>query len=416
MSGGDGKKNPSRTLRERLAAARAALTAKAYRVPDAVGAVPVYRSKLPTAERLFPYLKKIDASRWYTNRGELVCELERRLSLRFGGRSDIVVTAASGTSAIEGAILAGPGRATAERPLALVPAYTFVATAFAVERCGYTPYLVDIEPDNWMLGPERLSDHPLLPQTGLVVPVSAYGRPLRQKAWQDFQDRTGVPVVIDAAAAFEAVIADPNGMIGRIPIALSFQATKSFSSGEGGAVVWSDVEGLSRVVSSLNFGFRRSRASEASGSNGKMSEYHAAVGLAALDEWEAKAAANRAVAAAYRRATVARGMADCVIAAPDIASNYALLAADSLGEASEVIGELAANRIEHRLWYGLGLHRQPYLASAAADPLPVADDLAPRLVALPCFEDLAAETIDRIAACLARVLISQPTAAPPSRA
>jgi dTDP-4-amino-4,6-dideoxygalactose transaminase len=393
-------------LREEHLAASAALAAKAFRTQDADGGVPVYRSRLPTAERLLPYLKMIDANRWYTNRGELVCELERRLAILFGGRTDIVVTAASGTSAIEGAILAGAGRATAQRPLALIPAYTFVATAFAVESCGYTPYLVDIEPDSGMLEPQGLWDHPLLPQTGLVVPVSAYGRPLQQSVWQEFQARTGIPVVIDAAAAFEAVIADPGEMIGSIPLALSFQATKPFSTGEGGAVIWSDVEALGRVVSSLNFGFRQSRASEASGTNGKMSEYHAAVGLAALDEWEAKAAANRVVSAAYRGAAGARGLADRIAVAPEIASNYALFAAASPGQASDVIGELRANRVEHRLWYGLGLHKQPYFASAAADPLPVTDDLAPRLVALPCFEDIEVQTVDRIIACIARVLAS----------
>jgi dTDP-4-amino-4,6-dideoxygalactose transaminase len=219
---------------------------------------------------------------------------------------------------------------------------------------------------------------------------------------------SGIAVVIDAAAAFEAVIADPDAIVGTVPIALSFQATKTFSSGEGGAVLWSDVEGLARVVSSLNFGFHRSRLSESSGSNGKMSEYHAAVGLASLDEWEAKAVANRIVAEAYRRAATVGGIADQVVVAPDIASNYALFVAASPQQASEVIGALTSERIEHRLWYGLGLHKQPYYASTPADALPVTDNLAPRHVALPCFEDLAVEAIDRIIACLARALASTP--------
>ena len=244
----------------------------------------------------------------------------------------------------------------------------------------------------------------MLPRAGVVVPVAAYGRPPRQAAWQHFRDLTGIAVVIDAAAAFEAVIADPNATIGSVPLALSFQATKTFSSGEGGAVLWSDIDGLARVVGSLNFGFRRSRLSESSGTNGKMSEYHAAVGLAALDEWEAKAAANRIVAEAYRRAATAAGIADQIVVAPDIASNYALFVAASPRQASEVIGALTSERIEHRLWYGLGLHKQPYFAATPADALPVTDGLAPRHVALPCFEELAVAAIDRIIACLTRAL------------
>jgi dTDP-4-amino-4,6-dideoxygalactose transaminase len=369
----------------------------------AVGTIPVYRSRLPGAERLLPYLKRIDRNRWYANRGELVVELERRLSSLFGGRIENVVTASSGTSAIEAAILASAGRAASPRPFALVPAYTFVATAVAIERCGYLPYLVDIDAETWMASPSRLLNHPMLPRTGVVVPVAPYGRPILQTAWQNFMHRTGIPVVIDAAAAFEAVLADPGGLAGTVPIALSFQATKSFSTGEGGAVVWSDAEGLARVVSCLNFGFRDSRDSKGPGINGKMSEYHAAVGLAALDEWDTKAAANRAVAEAYRRAT-ARRIGDRLIAAPEIASNYVLLRLTSRAQAAKVMRDLSAHGIEHRLWYGLGLHRQTYFASAAADSLPVTDDLAPRLVALPVFEDLEIEAIELIADRAARAL------------
>jgi dTDP-4-amino-4,6-dideoxygalactose transaminase len=366
--------------------------------------IPVYRSKLPSAERLLPYLKLIDRNRWYTNRGELVRELERRLSQLFGSRGDVVVTASSGTSAIEGAILASAGRATPERPLALIPAYTFVATAIAAERCGYVPYFVDIDVEGWMAAPERLVDHRMLSRTGLVVPVAPYGRPPPQVPWRDFMRRTGIPIVIDGAAAFEAIIADPARFTGAVPIALSFQATKPFSTGEGGAVVWSDADGLARVVGCLNFGFRRWRDSESPGINGKMSEYHAAVGLASLDEWATKVAANRTVAGAYRRASAAHGIGDRITSAPDIASNYVLLMPADAAQAADVIRQLSAEDIEYRLWYGLGLHKQTSFSTAGADPLPITDDLAPRLVALPAFEDLTGETIERIIGRVARSL------------
>jgi dTDP-4-amino-4,6-dideoxygalactose transaminase len=141
-----------------------------------------------------------------------------------------------------------------------------------VERCGYAPYLVDIDSASSMDSLERLLDHGMLSRTGVVVPVTPNGRAPDQIRSQDFLCRTGVPVVIDAAAAFEAVIADPGQTAGLAPIALSFRATKTFSAVEGGAVVWSDPEGLDRVMSALNFGFRRLRDSENSGGNGKMSE------------------------------------------------------------------------------------------------------------------------------------------------
>ena len=241
---------------------------------------------MPRAARLLPYLETIDANRWYTNRGELVNVLEARLGDRLGGGRAKVISAASGTAAIEAAILATAGRATLQRPFALLPAYTFVATACAVERCGYLPYLLDIEPDTWALAARRLEDHPMLQRAGVVVPVAPYGCAIEQADWVEFASRTKVPVVIDAAAGFEAVAADPQRCTGTIPVALSFQATKAFSCGEGGAVIWSDADGLLRVVRSLNFGILWKRESTSPGTNGKMSEYHAAVGLASLDEWD----------------------------------------------------------------------------------------------------------------------------------
>ena len=124
---------------------------------------------MPRAARLLPYLETIDANRWYTNRGELVNLLEARLGQRLGGGTANVISAASGTAAIEAAILATAGPATPNRPLALLPAYTFVATACAVERCGYVPYLLDVEPDTWALAAERLLRHPILARAGVVA-------------------------------------------------------------------------------------------------------------------------------------------------------------------------------------------------------------------------------------------------------
>src|SRR5687768_8800347 len=102
--------------------------------------IPVLRPQLPDAERLLPYLRRIDASRLYTKYGPLVTQLEarltRHLALPAGGRA----SASSRTAGRVGAILAVAGRATGRRPLALVPDYTFVATAVAAEQCGFRPH------------------------------------------------------------------------------------------------------------------------------------------------------------------------------------------------------------------------------------------------------------------------------------
>jgi dTDP-4-amino-4,6-dideoxygalactose transaminase len=366
--------------------------------------LPVYRASLPSAERLIPYLETIDANRWYTNRGELVLALETLLGDLLGAGGSKVITAASGTSAIEAAILATAGRAKPERPFALIPAYTFVATAAAVECCGYRPYFLDVDHDSWGLDADRLVGHPILKHAGIVVPVAPYGRAVALTDWNAFVARTNIPVVIDAAAGFEAISADPKARTGPIPVVLSFQATKTFSSGEGGAVVWSDDDGLMRVVRSSNFGILWRRESTSAGTNGKMSEYHAAVGLASLDEWKEACVANRAVAQAYREAADERGLGEQLIVAPNIASNYALLDAGSPSAAKDVVAALRADNIESRWWYGYGLHHEPYWRSAERDPLPVTDSIAPSIVGLPMYRDISLADITRVIDCAARAL------------
>jgi dTDP-4-amino-4,6-dideoxygalactose transaminase len=358
--------------------------------------VPVLRPQLPDADRLLPYLRRIDSARIYTNWGPLVSELEHRLSEHFGLPPHGVVSASSGTAALIGAILAGAGRAKPDRPLAVIPAYTFVATAIAVEQCGYQPYLVDVNADNWLLDIEGLVGHPLLDQIGLVVPVAVFGRPVAQDVCVAFRERTGIPVVIDAGASFEGVSAEPAKYLGSIPAAMSFHATKSFATGEGGCVVTTDAMLAERVGRALNFGFHQSRESTADSTNGKMSEYHAAVGLAELDGWTQKRAAWRRVADRYRRYLGATGLASRFVGTPDVAGCYALLPCEDDREAERVQHSLCRADIEFRLWYGKGLLGQPHFEDLSHDALDVTSHIAPRIVGLPVATDLSDSAVRRV--------------------
>jgi dTDP-4-amino-4,6-dideoxygalactose transaminase len=368
----------------------------------AAGRVPVYRAKLPPAAALLPYLERLDVTRHYSNRGELVEMFEARLRAALGLEDARAVTAASGTAALQAAILATAGRATAEKPLAIVPGYTFVATALAAEACGYEVVFADIAADGWMLDADMLRGHPALPGTGIVLPAAPYGVAPAQGAWAAFREATGLPVVIDAAASFDAVRRDAAGSTGTVPVCLSFHATKAFSTGEGGAVIWSDIDGLKRAAQALNFGFLGSRACRAAGFNGKLSEYHAAVGLAGLDGLAATDAARGAVQAAYRAAAVAHGIEGQLLIGPAIAANYALFAAGGGAEAAGVCASLQAAGVDYRFWYGAGVQREPYFAPQPA--LPHAEALAARLIGIPVYDDIGVEEIEVITATLAAVV------------
>lgn len=370
--------------------------------------LPVFRPLLPSAETLLPYLRQIDANRLYTNRGPLVWQFEQRLAGLVGAETFAVRSAASGTLALELAILAHAGRATPARPLALMPALTFAATAQAAERCGYRPVFVDVDPDRWTLEAEALAGDPRLRHAGLVVTVAPYGRLPDTEAFARLQAASGVPVVVDAAAAFEPLLGAPGRICTAVPLAVSFHATKAFSTGEGGAVLWRCRAGQDRVIQIANFGFRNSREAQMVGLNAKLSEYHAAVGHAMLDMLDDRRAAHARMAALYAGLAEGRAPGGRLHLPPAISPAYALLETPDAAGCDRAEAALTARGIETRRWYGHGLHVQPYFTDPAAAALPVTDGLCRRLLGLPAAPDLGPDQVARVLDALATACPAPP--------
>lgn len=365
--------------------------------------IPVLRPRLPAAQQLLPWLQRIDENRVYSNWGPLVTGFSARLCRLFGlpEGGDILTCTNSGMSALIGAILGSAGRASEGRPLAIVPDFTFTATGQAVQMCGFRPVLADCRADTWTLHPDDLLAQPgLLARTGLVVPVAPFGRPVAQQAWLDFRARTGIPVVIDAAACFDTFIpADgiPHPGIGPLPVALSFHATKVFATGEGGAVICTDAALANRIWQSLNFGFQGSRNSMVEGLNGKMSEYAAAVGLAELEGWTEKRQGFATAFAHYRDVFAALGIPGTLYGPPAISAAYVLLDCGSVERCSQLMRALADQHIDTRLWYGEGLSAHTVFADAQRLPLACGPALqAASLLGLPVAPDLGRDRIERI--------------------
>jgi dTDP-4-amino-4,6-dideoxygalactose transaminase len=366
--------------------------------------IPVLRPRLPAVERLLPYLRRIDATRVYANWGPLVLELEERLcrcfSLPLGG----VVSAGSGTSALTAAILIAAGRASGQRRRAIVPALTFVATAAAAESCGYTLRIADVDPETWQLDPERVAARADLDEVAVVIPVAPFGRPVPQTAWLEFRERTGIPVVIDGAATFETAAGQPERILGELPVAMSFHATKAFATGEGGCVASTDTAVVEQIGQALNFGFSGSRDSATPSLNGKLSEYHAAVGLAELEGWGTKQEATTRVFDLYRESFCMLGLGDRLVCGPDVASIYVLFRAKTRSEANAIAESLTEDGVSYRLWYGGGLQAHTQYAGHSSDQVPVTKELAPRLIGLPFAVDLDERAVERIGTAVARAL------------
>jgi dTDP-4-amino-4,6-dideoxygalactose transaminase len=330
--------------------------------------------------------------------------LERRICALLALPLGAFQSASSGTNALVGAILARAGRAGVQRRVAIVPALTFVATALAVEECGYSPFLADVDADTWMLDPKAFDDVEL-ERVGLLVPVAPFGRPVPQEPWRAFSAKTGIPVVIDGAASFDALTKASPAYLGEVPVALSFHATKSFSTGEGGGVITTDLDLAKRTLRALNFGFFDTRDCKGPSVNGKMSEYHAAIGLAELDVWNEKLAAFQRVAGWYRKYAQEQGIGRHVVVTPEIGACYVLFRANDAAQAEAVVAALDADLIDSRWWYGRGVHHQTHFQDAPRGELGITDKLALQLIGLPLAWDLEERSVERIVTRLSHALL-----------
>ncbi len=343
--------------------------------------VPVARPQLAPVEAALPYLRQVDDARTYSNYGPLNARFEARLAERFGLPAECVVTCANGTVGLTLALLAATGGRVG---LCLMPSWTFTATAHAATAAGLTPFLVDIDGTSGALTPEiaqaALARAPR--DVAAVMPVSPYGLPLDIAAWDRFAGRTGVPVVVDAAAGFDGLVP------GEAAAAVSLHATKVLGLGEGGFVVSRNVGLIADLRARANFGFAGRRESSTVGLNGKLSEYGAAFGLAALDLWPVQRPRWLSLLGYYRAALghlLAEGLGETWVGSTACITTEA---------AAEIEQRLTQRGIATRRWWGEGVHAQPAFAQAPRLALPATERLAATTLGLPCYPDIEVAALE----------------------
>jgi dTDP-4-amino-4,6-dideoxygalactose transaminase len=348
------------------------------------------RPKLPSTHRLVPYLESIDTSQLYSNFGPLTAALEDRLAEQYGLKEGAVATVANATLGLAIALaVQQPPAGT----LCAMPAWTFVASAHAAVMAGLVPYFVDVDPETWTLDPNKLLDELARAPApvGAVMPVLPFGSPLDTTAWEVFRSRTGLAIAIDAAAGFDSLV--PSA----VPSVVSLHATKVIGTGEGGFVICTDASVRAAVRMRANFGFQGSRQAQVSAFNAKLSEYQAAVGLAALDEWDQTRAEWIAAAGMYRQAL---GRSNHVRLQQGFGETW-VSSTCMLGiahPAPDRIEQLLTDRgIETRRWWGRGAHDHPATASFPRAAVPVTEALAQSTLGIPFYRDIDAAEISRIA-------------------
>ncbi len=274
----------------------------------------------------------------------------------------------------------------------LIPAFTFPATATAVARAGLTPVLADIDPDSWLLTPEiaraALHNAPVR----AVLPVAALGCPQPATAWDVFTAETGIPVVIDAAGALD------HQPIGHTTTAVfSLHATKNLGTGEGGIVAGADPGFIGRIRTTSNFGFEAGEIRHI-GTNAKLSEYHAAVGLAMLDRWQRRRELKQRMFQAYRaRLDGLRRPLFCQAGSEQIIPPVLAVRLPEQGDVAGLADRMREHGIQTRRWYHPPLYQHPAFAELPrAGDLPITRRIAGQLMGLPFHLEITPQDMDYI--------------------
>jgi dTDP-4-amino-4,6-dideoxygalactose transaminase len=343
----------------------------------------VGRPNIGNRERLMQRINELLDRRWLTNHGPFVQELEQRLAAYLGARHCIAIC--NGTIALELAI-----RALGMTGEVIVPSFTFVATAHALQWQEITPVFCDIDPASHTLDPVQV-ERMITPRTSGIIGVHVWGTPCATEALTEISRRRGLRLMFDASHAFGC--AHAGKMIGNFGDCevFSFHATKFFNTFEGGAIVTNNDDLAARIRLMKNFGFAGYDNVIYLGSNGKLSEISAAMGLTGLESLDEFVEANRRNYHSYREHLQGLPGVSLYRHREDGAHNYQYIVLE-IDEAVTGIGRdmlvkvLQAENVMARRYFYPGCHRmEPYRSffPHAGLLLPETERLADRVLVLP---------------------------------
>jgi len=361
---------------------------------------PIYVTQpyLPPLEEFLPYLEQIWQSKVLTNAGPMHEEFEQALCEHLGVKH--VSLFSNGTLALLTALQAL--RITGE---VITTPYSFVATAHALRWNGIQPVFVDIDPETLNLDPKKI-EAAITPHTTAIMPVHVYGRPCDVSAIQAIADNYNLRVVYDAAHAF-GVRLNGSSVLNHGDLSiLSFHATKVFNTFEGGAIISHDNKTRQHINHLKNFGFIDETTVAATGINGKMCEFNAALGLLQLKHIDRALTRRGEIDALYRKLLAPiKGIRCLDIPSADAFNHsyFPILVGQDYPISRDALYEKLKTRgyFTRRYFYPLISDFPMYrgLPSANRGNLPIAAETSARVLCLPIYpalDNTAAEEITQI--------------------
>lgn len=366
---------------------------------------------LPPLEEFIPYLQQIWNSKWITNNGQFHQQLEQALAEYLGVEYISVFT--NGTLPLITALQA-LGLTKGE---VITTPYSFVATTHAIWWNQLTPVFVDVDPVTGCIDPDKI-EAAITDNTIAIMPVHVYGTPCDTERIDAIAKKYNLKVIYDAAHAF-AIQKDGTSILQKGDIStLSFHATKTYNTIEGGALICHSAEMKQQIDYLKNFGFEDETVVVGPGINSKMDELRAAYGLLNLQHVDSAIAVRKRVAEQYVEAlkdvkgiTLYQPIVDSFNfkhSTLNIQLNYSyfpiFVDEERYGISRDALYEKmkANNVLGRRYFYPLITDFDPYKNIPSANPsnLPVANKIAKQVICLPMHHALSEEDVKRVIDCL----------------
>lgn len=354
----------------------------------------VTRSSMPPVEEFINEIRPIWETAWLTNMGTYHQKLEKQLVEYLDVENISLFT--NGHLALELAL-----QALNLSGEVITTPFTFASTTHAIVRNGLTPVFCDINEDDYTLDTSKI-EKLITKKTSAILPVHVYGNICNIEGIEKIAKKFNLKVIYDAAHSFgETYKGKGVGSFGDISM-FSFHATKVFNTIEGGAIAYKNSEIGKKLYELKNFGIKDEETVDGVGSNAKMNEFQAAMGICNLRHLDEEIAKRKIVVEKYRELLGNVNGIKIMQDIPNIKSNYAyfpvVIEPKAFGvNRDEIYNRLKANNIYSRKYfYPLTNTFNCYKNKYSVNETPIALNTSLKVLTLPLFADLSLKDVERI--------------------
>jgi len=346
----------------------------------------VTKSYLPNKDKYKKYIDEIYENGWLTNQGPLLQRLEKRLAEYLGVKNIVLVS--NGTIALEIAY-----RALDLTGEVITTPFSFVATTSSLVTNNLTPIFADIDENSFNLNPKNI-ENLITSKTSAILPVHVFGNACEVEEMEHIAKKHNLKIIYDAAHAFDVKYKDKSLLNYGDISTLSFHATKLFHTIEGGALIVNDDALVEKVRYLINFGIKSPLEIPHIGTNGKMNEFEAAMGLCILDDIEAIKNNRKKVVERYRNEL--KNVVTFQEQNKDATENYSYFPVLFKNESELLRVQKALNEanIFPRRYFYPSLDTLNYIE--LKQECKVSRDICKRVLCLPLYTDLENENQEKI--------------------